>query len=84
MREERAQSPRTPEPPSPIESEETEEHGRTGGTTIAATAAQAGVTSSETTPILNPEQMRHIIASLSGATRNLKAKEKEVYRGEQQ
>jgi len=39
-------------------------------------------TSSERTPILNPEQMRQIIASLSGGTSKPKAKEPEVYRGE--
>jgi len=49
---------------------------------MAATAEQGGATSSETTPILNPEQMRQIIASLSGGTRRPKAKEPEVYRGE--
>jgi len=48
---------------------------------MAATAEQGGATSSETTPILNPEQMRQIIASLSGGTRRPKAKEPEVYRG---
>jgi len=49
---------------------------------MAATTEQGGATSSETTPILNPEQMRQIIASLSGGTRKPKAKEPEVYRGE--
>jgi len=49
---------------------------------MAATAEQGGTTSSETTPILNPEQMREIIDSLSGETRKPKAKEPEVYRGE--
>jgi len=49
---------------------------------MAATAAQEGATSSQTTPILNPEQMRQIILSLSGVTRKPKAKEPEVYRGE--
>jgi len=49
---------------------------------MAATAEQGGSTSSETTPIQNQEQMRQIIASLSGGTRKPKAKEPEVYRGE--
>jgi len=50
---------------------------------MAATADQGGATFSDTTPILNPEQMRQIITSLSGGTRKPKAKEPEVYRGEQ-
>jgi len=49
---------------------------------MAATAEQGGATSSETTPILNPEQMRKIIASLSRGTRRPKVTEPEVYRGE--
>jgi len=49
---------------------------------MAATTEQGGVTSSETTAILNPEQMRQIIASLSAGSRKSKAKEPEVYRGE--
>jgi len=49
---------------------------------MEATAEQGGPTSSETTPILNPEQMRQIIASLSGGTRKPKAKEPELSRGE--
>jgi len=49
---------------------------------MAATAEQGGPTSSEVTPILNPEPMRQIIASLSGGSRKPKAKEQEVYRGE--
>jgi len=49
---------------------------------MAATAEQEGATSLEATPILNPEQMRQIIGSLSGGTRKPKAKEPEVYRGE--
>ena len=49
---------------------------------MVATAEQGGATSSKTTPILNPEQIRHIIASLSRGTRKPKAKEPEVYRGE--
>jgi len=81
--EERAASPTTPEQPSPCGSEETEEQGRTRRNTMAATAEQGGATSSETTPILNPEQMKQIIASLSGGTRRPKAKEPEVYPGEQ-
>jgi len=48
---------------------------------MAATAEQGGATSSEKTPILNPEQMRQIIASLSGGTRKPKAKKPELYRG---
>jgi len=49
---------------------------------MAATAEQGGATSSDTTSILSPEQMRQIITSLSGGTRKFKAKEPEVYRGE--
>jgi len=49
---------------------------------MAATAEQGGGCSSEAIPILNPEQMRQIIASLSGGTRKPKAKEPEVYRVE--
>jgi len=49
---------------------------------MTATAEQGGATSSEATPIVNPEQMRQIITSLSGGTRKPKAKEPEVYRGE--
>jgi len=49
---------------------------------VAATAEQGGATSSDTTPILSPEQMRQIVVSLSGGTRRPKAKELEVYRGE--
>jgi len=49
---------------------------------MAATVEQGGATSSEATLILNPEQMRQIIASLSGESRKPKAKEPEVYRGE--
>jgi len=49
---------------------------------MVATPEQVGATSLETTPIQNPEQMRQIIASLSGGTRKPKAKEPEVYRGE--
>jgi len=49
---------------------------------MAERAEQGGATSSDTTPILSPEQMRQIITSLSGGTRKPKAKEPEVYRGE--
>jgi len=49
---------------------------------MAATAERGGATSSDTTPILSPEQMRQIITSLSGGTRKPKPKEPEVYRGE--
>jgi len=49
---------------------------------MAATAEQGGATSSETTPIMNPKQIRQIIAALSGGNRKPKAKEPEVYRGE--
>jgi len=49
---------------------------------MVAIAEQGGATSSETPPILNPEQMRQMIASLSGGSRKPKAKEREVYRGE--
>jgi len=82
LTEERAPSPTTPEAPSPIGSEETEDPGRTRRNTMAATAEQGGATSSDTTPILSPEQMRQIITSLSGGTRRPNAKEPEVYRGE--
>jgi len=79
LTEERAPSPTTPELPSPIGSEETEEQGRTRRNTMAATAEQGGPIPAETPPILNPEQMRQIIASLSGGTSKPKAKEPEVY-----
>jgi len=49
---------------------------------MAATVEQGGATSSDTTPILSPEQIKQIITSLSGGTRRPKAKEPEVYRGE--
>jgi len=49
---------------------------------MAPPAEHGEATSSETTPILNPEQMRQIIASLSGGTRKPKAEEPEIYRGE--
>jgi len=49
---------------------------------MAATEEQGGATSSNTTPIMSPEQMKQIITSLSGGTRRPKAKEPEVYRGE--
>ena len=49
---------------------------------MVATTEQEGATSSGTSPILNPEQMRKIIASFSGGTGKPKAKEPEVYRGE--
>jgi len=49
---------------------------------MAATTQPRGATSSDTTPILNPEQMRQIITSLSGGTRKPQANEPEVYRGE--
>jgi len=42
-----------------------------------------GPTSLETAPIMSQEQMRQIITSLSGGTKKPKAKEPEVYRGEQ-
>jgi len=80
--EERAPSPTTPEPPSPSGLEETEEQGRTRRNTIVTTAEEGGATYSETTPILNQEQMRQIITSLSGGTRKPKARGPEVYRGE--
>jgi len=51
---------------------------------MADTTAPGGAISSETTPILNLEQRRQIIASLSGGTRKPKAKEPLVYRGEQE
>ena len=49
---------------------------------MAATAEQGGATSAETPQILNQEQMRQIVASLSRVTRKPKANEPEVYRGE--
>jgi len=49
---------------------------------MAAIAEQEGTTCAETPAILSPEQMRQIVASLSGGTRKPKAKEPEVYRGE--
>ena len=49
---------------------------------MEATAEQEGATSSDTTSILSPEQIRQIITSLSGGTRKPKVKEPEVYRGE--
>jgi len=49
---------------------------------MAATAEQGGAISSETTPIMNLEQMRQIIADLSGRTRKPKAREPEVCRVE--
>jgi len=49
---------------------------------MAATAEQGVASSLEATPILNPEQMRQIIASLTGGSRKPKAKEPEVYRVE--
>jgi len=49
---------------------------------MAATGEQGGAISSETVPMLSPEQMRQIITSLSGGTRKPKVKEPEVYRGE--
>jgi len=82
LTEERAPSPTTPEPLSPRGSEETEEQERTRRNTMPATADQGGATSPQTTPILIPEQMRQIIASLSRGTRKPKAKELEVYRVE--
>jgi len=42
---------------------------------MPATAEQGGGTSSDTTLILSPEQMRQIVASLSGGTRRPKVKE---------
>jgi len=81
LTEQRAPSPTKPEPPSPRGSGETEAQGRTRRNTMAVMLEQLGVRSSETTRILNPEQMRQIIASLSGGTRNRKAKEPEVYQG---
>jgi len=51
---------------------------------MAGTAEQGRATSSETTPIRNPQPMRHIIASVSGGTRKPKAKEPELYQGERQ
>jgi len=45
---------------------------------MVATTQQGEATVSETTPILNPEQMKQILASLSGGPRKPKAKEVEV------
>jgi len=49
---------------------------------MAVPAEQGGAISSETTQILYQEQMREIIASLSGGTRMSKVNEPEVYLGE--
>jgi len=49
---------------------------------MAATAEQEGARPSDTTLILNPEQMRQIMESISGGTRKPKASEPEVYREE--
>jgi len=49
---------------------------------MAATTEKGGATSSDATLSLNPEQMRQVIASLSGGTMKPKAQEPEVYRGE--
>jgi len=49
---------------------------------MAASAEQGRASSSDTTPIMSPEQMKQIITSLSAGTRRPKAKEPEVYRGE--
>jgi len=49
---------------------------------MVATGEQRGATFTETTPILNPEQMRQIITSLSRGTRRQKAMKPEVYRRE--
>jgi len=49
---------------------------------MAAKAEQGGATSSETSLILNPKEMRQIITSLSGGTGKPKRMEPEVYRGE--
>jgi len=49
---------------------------------MAATAEQGETRYWETTPILNPEQMRQIMASLSGGIRKPKVKKPEIYRGE--
>jgi len=49
---------------------------------MGATEEQGGAISSETPPVLSPEQMRQIITSVSGGTRKPKAKEPEIYRGE--
>jgi len=49
---------------------------------MAAIAEQGGVTFSKPPPILNQEQLRQILASLSGVTRRPKAREPETYRGE--
>jgi len=49
---------------------------------MAATTEQGEARFSETTLILNQEQMRQIIVSLREGTRKPKAKEPQVYRGE--
>ena len=68
LTEERAPRPTTPEPLSPSVSEETEEPDRPRRNTMAATAEQRGAISLGTSPILHPEQMRQIIAFLSGGS----------------
>jgi len=82
LKAERVPSPTTPEPASLSGSEETAEQGRTRPNMMVVPAEQGGATSSETTLILNPEQMGQITASLSGGTLTPRVKEPEVYRGE--
>src|SRR6195952_3858106 len=82
--ESRAPSPTTPEPTSPVESEETADPGRTRRNTMATQGQQGQASASTiTAPELNPDQLRQIVTALSGGTRRPKAKEPEVYRGEQ-
>jgi len=51
------------EPPSPAGLEEIEEQGRTQLYTMVATTQQGEATSLNTTPALNPEEMREIVAA---------------------
>jgi len=82
LTEEMAPSPKTAGPASPSGSEETEGQGRTRRNTMVGTVEKGGVMFLATTPILYQEQMRQIIASLSGGTRKPKAEELEVNGGE--
>jgi len=79
LTEQRAPNPTTPEPLTPSGPQETEEQGKIRRNTMAAATEQKGVTSSHTTPEVNPEQMRQIFAAISGGTRKPKVKKPKVY-----
>jgi len=72
LTQERVLNPTILEPLSLTRLEGTEERGKTRRKTMAATAEQGVTTASKTTRILNLEQMRQIITSLSGRTRGPK------------